>query len=75
MTIYDPEYKNGWIILYLHGNSSSRLESTSIIKFLPYNFSLASFDFMGCGLNKEVDTISLGYRESKQTETVANHLI
>jgi hypothetical protein len=51
-----------WIILYLHGNSSSRLEATGILKYLPYKFSLACFDFIGCGQNKEADTISLGYR-------------
>jgi len=48
------------------------LECTSIIKFLPHRFSLASFDFIGCGLNKEGDNISLGVRESEQVKTVAN---
>lgn len=74
LTLFHPEHKGEWLILYLHGNSSSRLEATSIIKFLPPRFSLAAFDFIGCGHNREDDKISLGLRESKQVETVANFL-
>lgn len=74
LTVFEPEHRSDWIILYLHGNSSSRLESTGIIKYLPYRFSLASFDFIGCGQNHEEDMISLGVRESKQVETIVNFL-
>jgi pimeloyl-ACP methyl ester carboxylesterase len=74
LTLFEPEYKNEWVLLYLHGNSSSRLESTGVIRFLPYRFSLAAFDFIGCGHNHEDDTISLGVRESEQVETVVNFL-
>jgi hypothetical protein len=37
---------------------------------LPEGISLASFDFMGCGKNEEVETISLGYREAEQAKTI-----
>jgi hypothetical protein len=40
-----------YIILYMHGNSSSKLEGTSLLRVLPEGISLASFDFMGCGKN------------------------
>jgi hypothetical protein len=49
--MYEPEIRNNWLILYLHGNSSSKLDSTELLKYLPFRFSLASFDFIGCGLN------------------------
>ncbi len=74
VSLFEPENRSEWVILYLHGNSSSRMEATGIIRFLPYRFSLASFDFIGCGLNKEEDMISLGVRESKQVETVVHFL-
>ncbi len=66
LTIYDPQLRHDYLVLYLHGNSSSRLEASNLIKYLPKGFSLACFDFMGCGKNEEEDTISLGYRESRQ---------
>ena len=62
------------MILYLHGNASSRLEGTSLIKYIPDNVSLACFDFMGCGINSEMETISLGYRESNQVCSVVKFL-
>ena len=58
----------------MHGNSSCRLEGLSLIKHIPDNVSLATFDFMGCGKNEEMDTISLGYREAEQTDTVVKYL-
>lgn len=30
LVVYDPEYRSGWVILYLHGNSSSKVEAYSI---------------------------------------------
>lgn len=70
ISIYEPDAKNQWVILYLHGNSSSKLEANTLLNYLPYGFSLAAFDFMGCGMNMEEDTVSLGCRESEQV-TVA----
>ena len=33
-----------------------------LLRFIPLNVSLACFDFMGCGKNEEMETISLGFR-------------
>ena len=46
----------------MHGNSSSQNEGLGLLRYLPSNIALACFDFMGCGNNKEMETISLGYR-------------
>lgn len=51
ISVFDPPSKNNKLILYLHGNSSSRLESKNLIKYLPNGYSLAGFDFIGCGNN------------------------
>ena len=51
-------------VIYLHGNSSSRLESYQILdSILPLNLSLLAFDFPGCGLS-EGDWVSLGFYEN-----------
>jgi len=62
VSLFEPVQKNNWVILYLHGNSSSKMEAMGIIRLIPFKFSLAAFDFLGCGLNEETDSISLGYR-------------
>lgn len=64
VTLYEPGESCGWVILYLHGNSSSRLECTSIMEYLPDRVGLASFDFLGCGNNHEEDMVTLGIREA-----------
>jgi len=74
LSIFEPEEKNNAIILYLHGNSSSKLESKNLLEYLPTGFSLASFDFIGCGLNKSKDIITLGHSEQDQAETIVNYL-
>lgn len=55
VTIYHAEEKKRFIlpyvILYMHGNSSCRVEALSLIRAIPVGVSLASFDFMGCGKN------------------------
>jgi len=39
-------------VIYLHGNSSSRLEALGILEFLiPYDIAVIAFDFSGCGLS------------------------
>lgn len=58
----------------MHGNSSCRVEALGLIKHIPERISLASFDFMGCGKNEEESTITLGYREAEQANTVVNFL-
>ena len=37
-------------VIYLHGNSSSRVEGTSLIELLlPNDIALVLMDFAGCG--------------------------
>lgn len=66
LTLYQSVAEKPWhvpyVILYMHGNSSCRVEALGLIKTIPDGISLASFDFMGCGKNQEINTISLGYR-------------
>ena len=52
------------VVLYLHGNSSSRLEGIGMLKeLLKRDINLFVVDFPGCGLS-EGEYISLGYHES-----------
>ena len=61
-------------VIYLHGNSSSRCEAFSEVKFLlPKNITLFSFDFCGCG-KSEGDYISLGYYEQEDVDCVIDYL-
>ena len=59
LSVYNPQNAR-YIILYLHGNSSSRYEGYSQLNQLPADVGLACFDFAGCGNRMEVDYISLG---------------
>lgn len=72
--MYLEANRGPFIILYMHGNSSCRVEALGLIKHIPEKVSLASFDFMGCGKNEEMQTISLGYREAEQAHTVVTYL-
>lgn len=37
-------------VIYLHGNSSARIEAIALVEYLlPYGISLCSFDFSACG--------------------------
>lgn len=49
-----------YILLYLHGNSSSRYEGYSQLPNLPAEVGLACFDFNGCGNRTDQEYISLG---------------
>ena len=61
-------------VIYLHGNSSSRLEALGQLKhLLPLNITVFAFDFSGCG-KSEGDYISLGWFESDDVECVVNYL-
>ncbi|KAL4429458.1 hypothetical protein ABPG74_001303 [Tetrahymena malaccensis] len=61
-------------VIYLHGNSSSRMESLNCLKvLLPQNITLFSFDFAGCGLS-DGEYISLGWYEREDVDTIVNHL-
>lgn len=38
-----------FVVLYLHCNSSNRIEGYNLVKHLPADVGLACFDFEGCG--------------------------
>ena len=62
------------VVLYLHGNSSSRLEGLGNLKLLlNLDINLFVFDFPGCGLS-EGDYISLGYHEKDDVKIVMDFL-
>ena len=49
------------VVIYLHGNSSSRIEGLNVAReLLKRNINLFVFDFAGSGLS-EGEYISLGY--------------
>ena len=61
-------------VLYLHGNSSSRLEGLANLKILlNHNINLFVFDFPGCGLS-EGEYISLGYHEKDDVKILMDFL-
>ena len=60
------------VVIYLHGNSSSRLEGLRMAKVLLKNdINLFVFDFAGCGLS-EGEYITLGYHESHDLAIIVN---
>jgi pimeloyl-ACP methyl ester carboxylesterase len=61
-------------VIYLHGNSSSRIEGLNLISvLLPYDISLVLIDFAGCGMS-EGEYISLGYFEKFDAGLVIDHV-
>lgn len=61
-------------VVYLHGNSSSRCEAVSEVKYLlPLNITFFAFDFSGCG-RSEGEYISLGWYERDDVECVIEYL-
>lgn len=62
------------VVIYLHGNSSSRLEGLkSSSELLKKNINLFIFDFSGCG-QSEGDYISLGWHEREDVRCVVDFL-
>ena len=62
------------VVLYLHGNSSSRLEGLKIApELLKRDINLMVFDFAGCGLS-EGEYISLGWHEKEDVRIVVDFL-
>ena len=72
-----PKYrisKNMPIVIYLHGNSSSRLEGLNTLNILlPHNINLFIVDLPGCG-HSEGEYISLGYYESYDVGVIVEFL-
>lgn len=48
LTIY-KQVEMRYVLLYLHGNGSSRFEGNLFLHSLPDKVGLACFDFNGCG--------------------------
>lgn len=62
------------VVLYLHGNSSSRIEGLKCLpELLKRHINLFVFDFAGCGLS-EGEYISLGYREKDDVELIVDFI-
>ena len=73
----DPQFRPKTImpvIVYLHGNSSSRLEGIGLLReVLKRDINYFVFDFPGCGLS-EGDFISLGFHESRDLKTIIDFI-
>ena len=62
-------------VIYLHGNSSSRVEAYPEVQYLlQRNITVFAFDFCGCG-KSEGEYISLGYYEKKDVHCVIEYLL
>mmetsp|Transcript_112372 Transcript_112372/g.210719 ORF Transcript_112372/g.210719 Transcript_112372/m.210719 type:complete len:812 (-) Transcript_112372:65-2500(-) len=62
------------VVIYLHGNSSSRLEALDILQpLLGRRISLFCYDAAGCGMS-EGEYVSLGWYERDDLASVVNHL-
>jgi len=62
------------VIIYLHGNSSSRLEAWSLVgTLISQNISLFCYDAAGCGMS-EGEYVSLGWHERDDLAAVIAHL-
>ena len=60
------------VVIYLHGNSSSRIEGTKMALFLlNKGIDLFVFDFPGCG-KSEGEYISLGYYEKEDVSSIVD---
>jgi len=68
------ELKKFPVIIYLHGNSSSRLEAGNLVSALiEQRISLFCFDASGCG-HSDGEYVSLGWHERDDLATVISHL-
>ena len=62
------------VVLYLHGNSSSRIEGLNNLEILlKHNINLFVMDFPGCGLS-EGEYISLGYHEKDDVKILIDFI-
>lgn len=68
------EWKAMPCVIYMHGNSSCRLEALDLVDyFLSSNITLFCFDFPGCG-QSEGEFISLGWYERDDVATIVEYL-
>lgn len=62
------------VVVYLHGNSSSRLEGLKVApELLKRDINIFVFDFAGCGLS-EGEYISLGWHEKDDLKIIINFI-
>lgn len=62
------------VVIYLHGNSSSRLEACGVAKaLLARRIALFCYDASGCGLS-EGEYVSLGWHERDDLAMIIEHL-
>ena len=62
------------VVIYLHGNSSSRTEVIpNLAHLLSLGVSVVAFDFAGCG-KSDGEFVSLGYYEQEDLQTVVHYL-
>jgi len=60
------------VVIYLHGNSSSRLEGLRMApELMKRNINIFVFDFAGCGMS-EGDYISLGWHEKDDLRIIVD---
>ena len=61
-------------VIYLHGNSSSRVEGLVLVPLiLPVKATVVSFDWAGCG-KSEGEFITLGWNERHDLDILINYL-
>jgi len=80
-SLWEKEETHAWLssnkhpcIIYLHGNSSSRISALEVLPvILPLGASLFAFDFSGCG-NSGGDYVSLGWHERDDLQACINFL-
>ena len=69
-----PSTKKHPVVIYLHGNSSSRLEVLpQLSHLLSLGLSVLSFDFAGSG-HSEGKYVSLGYHEREDLDSIIKYL-
>ena len=73
LTIYKQKFVK-YIVLYLHGNGSSRFEGSLFLHSMPQDVGLACFDFAACGNRYDSQFITLGQEESKDVDRAAKYL-
>lgn len=73
LSLYTPRTVN-YVLLYLHGNTSSRCEGFFQLNFLPQDVGLACFDFNACGNRTEKQYITLGKDEVEEVDAAVRFL-
>jgi pimeloyl-ACP methyl ester carboxylesterase len=73
-TTHRPSLERQPVVIYLHGNSSSRTEVIPQLgHFLALGLTVVAFDFCGSG-RSDGDFVSLGFYEREDLQMVINHL-